>query len=271
MIRLFEFKNSFMRKQARAVSARFSSIGYFDGLDMAVFSEEETILSEPIRLDHLEKEECDFFSMTGMREQEDEAFWENSTEPYLFVSYLRLEDASENLDGIVEAIEGKFNAVCYYTIDSSDLIICMKSRAYKDAYINIERGYPEVVAGKEKKGNKIKKIYSIVSLEQSFLDNIEAYADRIVNEKISCYLGCVVKDWDEIDAFIGELKRELPGGKIKRFGVLGSDDVIIEINDIEILRLLALFGQRRLLVHDNEFYSRAFYNIKTEILVDSGE
>lgn len=268
MIRLFEFKNSFMRKNAKAVPAKYSSIGYFDGLDMTKFEDEEMILSEPIRIDQLENQECDFFSMTGMREKENDDFWNESLKPYLFVSFLRLEKASKNLESIVAEIERQFNACCYYTIDSSDLIICLKTNSYAEGYRNIEKGYRNVISGLEKKENEIKKIYSIVSLEQHILDNIKENPSGITDEKISCYLSCVVKNWDKVNEFKEALKTALHTEKAKRYGILGSDDVVIELKDIKILDLLALFGNSELLVHDNDKYKVAFHNIKTQILVE---
>lgn len=268
MIRMFQFKNNFLSEDTKMVNAPYSSVGYFDGLDTWVVSHQKgkDVLSIPIRTEKKMDESCDYFNIVGMRHEQDEFFWnENQSQnPFLFVTCIRLHKWSDKFEDIAKTIEKKFDACCYTTFDSSDLIICMRAKSYSQGYSAIEE-YSSLV--KDLDGsNRIQKSYTILSILQKTLDSLPE-ENIIGEESVSCLLRCVIKNWDAIVEFEDELKQEIEASKCTSYGTLGSDDWLIILEDIQITNLFRLYGKNSLLTHGHPKYKSAFYNIKTEILV----
>lgn len=274
MIRCFMFKNSFLTEDTEMVSAEYSSVGYFDALDIIKAPDEEgkSVLSAPMQVKIVDGfyETCDYFNIAGMRWKDDEDFWREEKKPFLFISCVRLKKSSDKLQEISGKIEEKYTASCYFTFDSSDLVICMRSNSYIQGYNDIEQGYPEIIMSCDKE-NGVQKCYSILSVRQEILDNLPNDSDGMAEETVSCLLSGIVKRWSEVDAFIAELERESGASNCIRYGILGSDDVIISVQNVKIIDLFNLYGKNKLLTHGNDLYKRAFYKIKTEILVKAGK
>lgn len=273
MIKIFQFKNSFLSEENKRVQAQYSSVGYFDGLDIKTESDKagSSILSSPAKIQFLDGfyESCDYFSIVGIRKDEikDTNFWNEKQNPFLFVTCLRLKKRSNELEALVDEIEEAYNAICYYTFDSSDLIICLKTSSYIEGYHIIEKEYVDLA--EKYKNNKVQKLFSVLSVEQKILDELPEETESIMEEEtLSCILRCVVKNWSQVKNFVDELKKECA---CEEFGILGSDDMIIVIKNITTKKLFELYGDSKLLTHNNESYKKAFYNIRTEILVNRTE
>lgn len=267
MIRLFQFKNNFLSQNARMVSAEYSSIGYFDGLDTRIVLDQEAqdILSLPTQVQYQSDDNCDYYNIVGIRREEDECFWKEKEGTFLFISCLRFKKCSEKLDEIVAQIENKYCACCYYTFDSSDLVVCMKSDSYIKAYQAIEK-YPDLIAECDP-GNGIQKSFSILSVRQEILDMLPEEDNNMEDEEVSVILRCVIKDRTAVKDFKEQLDKEVGIAESKKYGILGSDDMLIVLESVNIKHLFKQYKQNGLLTHSNRLYKKAFYNIRTEILV----
>ena len=159
----------------------------------------------------------------------------------------------------------------YYTFDSSDLIICMKTNSYAigDKSISRYAGYVKAYDT----SIVLQKSFSVCVVKQAVLDGLSVAFDRIVNDKVSCFLRCVVADWGNIEEYQEKLQSALlhSGGNVSSYDVLGSDDIVFFAKDIYIKNLMTLYKTGNLLTHSNEIYKKAFFNVATEILVSRKE
>lgn len=298
MKRVFQFKNNYFSKEAYAVAAEYNAIGYFDGLDMRRVEDRDKdairIMSDPyytlVEDDGCPlKEKCDYFNILGISMVDDFEFWNDKTLPLIFITFVRfqdrIDDYHELIDSIVHEAETDIKQVendisdiridakiiGYYTFDSSDLIICLRTNSYVRGTRSISK-YPNYV---NKSGTSIalQKSFSICVIKQTVLDCPTAL-DKVVDDTISCLLRCVVRDREMVEAYCEKLEQELwpdTRGRVIAFDVLGSDDIMLFGRNIDIKRLLRLYAANSLLTHSNRDYKAAFFNITTEILVTRKE
>lgn len=279
MIRLFQFKNNFLSESKKKLEAEYSVIGYFDGLDMKTDKEMEVgeknrILSDPSYA-FIEKnpdEMCDYFNIVGLREKDDTKFWEMQEEALVFISCIRFVKKSNNLSKIIENIEKTYNAICFTTLDNSDLIICLRTKSYIKGHEAIEN-YHMVIQTCDPENN-LQKGFSVLAIQQLILDALaQDMILGIKEERLHCVLRGVIKNWSNINVFLVKLKDKL---KIKDteenierlgiYGLLGSEDITIILREICSIDLFKLYADNGLMTHNNDVYSDAFYNVRTEIL-----
>lgn len=257
------------------IDSEYSVIGYYDGLDMKTFQDDESeylnVLSDPgiTMLQEIDAEhvyEC--YNIVGIRNKCDlineEAFWKNESLPFVFISSVRLKDMPSDLDELIDRIESEMNSLCYVSLDSSDLIICSRTNCYSEGYLSIEQHWKLI----EQTGNQVQKCFTNLVIKQDTLETIHMDNLAIKEENVCCILSGVIRSWNNIDSFLDELKRQSNGAAWKQFGTLGSDDIVIKTESISISKLLAMYKKSGLLVHDNPIYRAAFVNIRTEILVE---
>lgn len=284
MIRLFEFKNSYIGELNYSVDAKYNVFGYFDGLTMKTFEDDingkfsfeyRSLVSK--RLD----EKCDYFDIIGFCKDKnrDEDFWK-AEEPYIFISFVRLKKSSSKMKDLIEKFENKFNGMGYTSVDHCDFIFCIRRKKIKDGYRCL-REYFEII---KRNSNCIEKIFTSVAISQALLDimvsmgeerwteeeRVKAAKEFVCldkNEKISCSLRGVIKDMIKVKEFQEELEKQMNAG-IKAYDIVGSEDVILVLNNISSGEFLKLYGFKGLLTHDNILYSSAFYNIRTDVLCD---
>lgn len=273
MIRLFQFKNNFIGEEIEQIEAEYSAFGYFDGLVLGLAEEEnkaEALLSDPFYflVDNKNAllEECDYFNVAGIC-QDDKSFWEANDLPFIFITFVRMKKRSRNMEKIISEISGKAGegdqkkTQCYRTYDSSDLIICMRTKRYSSGYCFIE-SYRDIVQSVDK-DNCLQKSFSICVIKQETLDNIMDNAGCIENEKVSCNLRCLVRNIKKASDFCRELQ-EL-GMDVQNYGILGSEDWIISVRDIDMVRFLDMYKKEGRLTH--KAYKDTFMNVMTEVLV----
>ncbi len=199
MIRVFQFKNNFLSENPKMLKAEYSVIGYFDGLDMKTDAdmkgaERSCILSDPFQYEFIKNdpyEMCDYFNIAGLREQSDEDFWKSSEEPLVFISCIRFRRKSEKLKKLIEMIEKTYHAVCFTTLDSSDLVICLKTTSHEKGYRAIEE-YRRIISEHDSQ-NGIQKGFSVLAIRQAVLDSLrDREAVGIEEEQLQCVLrgGC---------------------------------------------------------------------------------
>lgn len=273
MIRLFQFKNNFLSKYTEKLVAEYSIIGYFDGLDMKTDKDmnlKKTIelLNDPMQIEISKSlnEMCDYFNIAGIRCDDDTEFWQFNDHFFVFISCVRLQKKSTKLFEIIKKIETDYNAVCYTTLDSSDLVICLKSKSYYEGYEAIEN-YHRIIEEYDK-DNGLQKGFSLLAIHQCALNGLlRDEKPWMSDEKLCCILRIVVKDWKEINNYLDELKSTLKIQKCETYGLLGSEDIMVELKDVQSKDWFSLYADNGLLTHGNLYYNKAFYNIRTEILV----
>lgn len=285
MVRIFHLKNNYFSNEIEMVSADYSVLGYFDGLSMEAHYEKGKNAIDYLMIEEKNNpyEQCDYFDIVGFRDDEkyDRSFWEKGKNPYIFISCIRFSQLSSISEEIIKKIEITYDAICYTTIDSNDLIICRRTKSFADGYEKIE-SYENMFQIIDER-NKIQKVFSIIAISQVVLDilsgcELERWSEKdkemgrteksnLLEEDVSCQIRCVIKDRESMKEFVDDLEKEL-GTCCSVQGILGSDDYILHINGIKMTDLLALYGYNRLLTHGNINYKKAFYNVQTEILIE---
>ena len=306
MVRIFQFKNNYFSKEKYAITAEYNAIGYFDGLDMrrveSGSEKEQRIMSDPYytlaeKDEKAFNENCDYFNLLGISMSDDDnGFWADQTMPLYFISFVRFQKRLNNLSALVQnmmsEVKSEINQntagslgqntdeknisqpeaemIGYYTFDSSDLIICLKTNSYHlgDGVIS---SYPEYVK-KYCPTASLEKSFSVCVIKQDELDSSNAL-DNMIDERVSCLLRCMVCDRTKEEKYRKNLKSELSFDyeEISAYDVLGSDDIVLFVKNVSIKKWMRLYGKDGLLTHSNSHYKEAFFNVATEILVPRKE
>lgn len=300
MIRVFQFKNTFLCENIDKIDAEYSAFGYFDGMESEKITDNDLSknikkLSDPWGMNSngsMPYEMCDYFCITGICKDDDDEFWKKGQEPYIFISCIRLLRQSDMISQIISEIELKYRAKCYVTLDATDIVICLRSSSYSEGYWAIE-DYRRIVK-KYDSHNRILKGFSIFVIWQKTLDILSSSPDKVQElskseedpdavlaiqemnkldkqEKISCLLYATVKDWSQICEFYKHLKIEtgidIDNKGFCQYGILGSEDIALHLNNVQMGDLLHLYSLNHLFTHGNEYYKKAFYNVRTEFLI----
>lgn len=290
MLRQFVFYNNIIGDRIKMVPTEFSVLGYFDGLRINSYGSLQEFESFNNSYctgltDDTISEKYDHFELTGFRKESDDWFWKDNNEPYIFVSCLRLKTNPNDIDRIIREIE-KIQAICYRTIDNSDLIVCYRSSSYLIGVKQV-RGYDSILATLDR-NNGIYISFSAVVVAQNLLDEIYQYIHKlelnqdiilqlenkfqIINEKIDVLFRLNVKKWNNINDFVSKLisKLQCKGDKTisKTYIVLGNTDAIVMLYEIDSILLLSQYSNDGMLTHNNELYKNTVYNIQSEILAD---
>lgn len=205
-------------------------------------------------------------------EERDKKFWDSAAQyPYLFVSLIRMRHASEDMgviNRVIEETKEDQTAIAYYSYNHSELVTVKLEKCYF-------KGMEFVLSLREQL--RALSIYSIFSVRDDVLRQKTKLRDEVERETVSVRLRMMIKNDQKIDAFLQELRKKLFGdeiqegassqGSIKKFYILGSSDLVVEIENIEMHELLSCYGMGNLLTHTNEQFGETVYNIETEILV----
>lgn len=287
MIRIFEFKNSYIGKNSQSVSAEYNVFGYFDGLTMRTFQDDYMddfcMEYQPFELKRLD-EKCDYFDIVGFCENEDsdKKFWKKGQDPYIFISCVRLKKPSVKIDALISEMKSEYGGIGYTSVDNSDFVFCIRRETYREGYVCLVEYFNRVREVDET--NNIEKIFSVVAVSQVLLDVLAGKGrerwneDDIKNagqefallddeEIISCSLRGVIKDMEKVKNFVNLLEKHLQI-RIPSYDIVGSEDVVLGLPKVSSKAFLKLYGYMGLLTHDNPVYTDAFYNIRTDILSD---
>ena len=265
MMRVFRFKNNIINMKCFPANGEYCIIGYYDALDMntdANLAREEIIslLSDP-NVSQLSKAEelCDYYTIIGFRDEKDDDFWK--WDSLIFVSCIRWKEAVDNQSEVLRNIENE-NTVVYTTLDSSDVIICYRSNSYLDGQDNLHRIQNDVCS------SNVLIAFSVIAVRQELLDCLHDGIDveGIYDEKISAIEKCIVKNRIESHKFVNTLRKTC-GTTVKCSEIIGSDDMLLWIEDISLKRWLSLFAINGILTHS--YYQKAFYNIQSTIMPNS--
>lgn len=255
IMRVFQFKNSVMNMNCYPANGEYCVIGYFDALDTftdndLTSKERIELLSDPnISKLSVMEEICDYYTVIGLTDSEDSSFWEDASQPLIFVSCIR---GKAPLTDIV--LDN--NTVTYTTLDSSDLVICHKCSSYQQGQKDLQQIQDQICS------SEVLIAFSVVVVKQNILDNI--HEGFITEEKISCLEKCFVKDRIASHQFVNLLKKRFGDSAVTSNEIIGTDDMLIRIEKIKITDWLSLYATGGLLTH--QYYCNAFYNIQSNVL-----
>lgn len=190
-------------------------------------------------------------------EEADRKIWDQDHSPYCFISLIRLRDKKD----VKKALYDFPNAVYYDSLDHSDLISVYKFSSYIEGINYIENVQRNAI---------VYKMYTISMIRESELEELCEGTMSIQEEKVDVRLFMEMKDRQEAERFISEIKKEFPSKVEKEFrtyyNVLGDNDVQVEIDDINIVELIKLYKRGNLLTHSNPRYRKAIFNVETKIM-----
>lgn len=216
----------------------------------------------------------------------DEEFWkENDTDyPLKFVSFFQMEKNNEDtfkmtkekLSDLVK--EEKF--IVYTTLDKNDLIVCIKSKKFKDVIDIINKLY-----------NKLSKesmtiIYSYTNLiveYENIINNNKVNLDNILDEKIDSI--CIktilnnkskkVTRPQKIKNFNNKLSISLYGkdmSEIKQtqkeivcYEILGDTDCRFIARNVKLSKILNLYSKKGIFNRDNKLFRYSFFSSMTSL------
>ena len=200
----------------------------------------------------------------------DECFWEQAKKmPFLFVSLVRINptfsnsDESKTLITAIKEINLTEDVIAYYTYDHSDMVLLKYGENYLQDLEMVLSLYHSI---------NVFKMYSVFAVREEVLNNCE----NIVDAKVNCRLSITVKDMSKVDDFLANLgnflyeKNECYKKHMKCYDTLGNSDLLVEISQVSIRKLLCCYKMGQILTHINDFYKDALYNVESQIFAKSG-
>lgn len=280
MIRRFRFWNNLFREDIESVQTEYCAIGYFDGMETSIIEEPLSMIHRYESVDEVYAERMGGFNcvdLIGIRQGSDEEFWKKGAFPYIFITSLRLTDKNINIDEMISGLESRVKekddriVLGYKSFDVSDLLLCLRTSSIQQGFMTIKE-YHQIL----EKSGALYISFSTILIWQNLLDglsNADSVSDvavkgevgSIVDETLTVSFRCNIKDWKKYAAFRGRLKDCL-AAELSEYGVFGSADALILCKNVKSRELLKLYGRDGLLVHSNEEYKAALYNVQTDIL-----
>lgn len=292
MIRRFSFYNNIIGGSVAMVPTEYCVWGYYDGVQIDVYDslEELSHASDSYVLhtqtEKVKNEIYEIYELTCFRNAPDDFFWKKAELPYIFLSCLRFKKKSLVLDAIIRQFEND-GMVCYWTLDSSDLIVCYRSSSFRYGMNKIKE-YDELVQRLEP-DNGVNISFSTLLIAQTFLDNLYNLVKQtqpdtdlqitasdetvfgVIYEKFSVLLRLNVKNLRLLDKFKEKLHEYFPKTEIDRFLLLGNTDAILLLKEVDSIHFLCQFSKQGFLVHSHKVYKEIVYNVQSEILMQEGE
>ncbi|MCM1173917.1 MAG: hypothetical protein NC341_02575 [Blautia sp.] len=207
-------------------------------------------------------------------EEKDRKFWECAQNyPYLFISLIRMKRHAEGTKDVMrqmmDVMRKNDTEIAYYSYNHSELVIAKLEDSYA-AGMNF-------VLSLRQKLNAL-NMYSIFSVREAVLKDKAKLPGEVKEETVSVRLRIMIKNDGKTDSFLQELweilfrdeirEKKIPGKEnFEKFYTLGSSDMIIGIEQVEMYKLLSCYGMGNLLTHTNGQFGEAVYNIETEILI----
>lgn len=191
----------------------------------------------------------------------DAAFWQNNSSfPLMFVSIIRLREPKNSSDVVksMDRINQSDNKMAYFSYEHSELIVFMKTKSYSEGH-----NFSKELHGRF----DIYKMYTIFSVKEAALESYNVIKREIIDCRVDCRLRAIVKSWNRIDTMKKELQQALEVSQISARHMMGNADVLLEINDVSLHKLLVCYKMNELLTHSNPIYNAVFHNVETEILL----
>lgn len=284
-VRIIQLMNNFFRDEnLRDVNKEkalgtYCTFGYFDALQVLEgknFSNKE----ESAIWKNIEEAAVSTLDGTCSRrnlvcitddEDKDRQFWENAKQkPYLFISLIRMKhdtDRSDSKYKVVKEIKADSDAMAYFSYNHSELVIAKLENNYA-------RGLEFVLAMRKKLVSL--NIHSIFSVREDVIKSDTEIQDKIDNEIVTAQWRMMIKSDQKIDDYLDslwsiikdrEVNEEDKKEKFEKYYTLGSNDLMVRLDYVEMRKLLSCYKMGSLLTHTNPQFEEAVYNIQTEILV----
>lgn len=278
VIKLIELVNNFYRDEVDNLNAfgEFCCFGNYDAMNIKGFNIannspkggwEITNEATMNRLDGT----CDSRNILcyGKDDDKDKAFWKAAEgSAVLFVTMIKLgyEKAEilvyqKNLVDIINKVE---STIAYQSSSHCEIVAIKHTNSHKEgmAYIqHLQEIMKEIQI-------QVVKMYTIFAVRESRLENVAGIEEELVD----CKLKAVMKDWESLDEFLKSLygRLQTDGGKeqckVEVYKTLGGSDILIELRNVSLTKLLTCYKMGELLTHSNKLYGSTFYNVESEIL-----
>lgn len=204
------------------------------------------------------------------KDQEHQFIEETKKYPLLFISLLLLNHNGIDKKTLIEKINNinELEKTCriYYSSGKNELILLH--------YCNSFHNGLNVVLNKHNMIPSLLKTSTIFTVQEDALDSKHKLHSRIPeDEKVSCRLRCFVKNREKAREHLqklGNYVMSCNAKDIKWYNILGSADILTEIDRIPLRALLTLYKTKQLLTHMNEDYANSWYNIETEFISSNG-
>ena len=188
--------------------------------------------------------------------------------PFLFVSLLIMDRDQMNKNEVIKKIaEINQGQECwiYLTTGKNELAMLHYCKSYRNGL--------NTVLDRHKMIPAILKTSTIFAIQEKSFYAAHPLYKQIEDEMVSCRLRCFVRDRNRADRFLKELGKDVMknGAQGMRwFNILGSADLLVEIDSIPLKILLSYYRTGERLTHMNQQYNEAWYNIETEFISDNG-
>lgn len=274
IVRRIQLKNNLYKdngqvKDGSKPLGEYCVLGYFDALNISQeYDGHEgawAILSEGV-IEEMDGS-CAVRSLLCVSKDRDKdaAFWGGKVAfPLLFISIIRLKESIDSSDLIkrMDVLNQSDDKMAYFSYEHSELIVFMKTRSYSKGYSFSQKLHENF---------QIYKMYTIFSVKEATLESYNVIKSDIIDECVDCRLRAIVKDWSLVDEMKEKLENALEVSGISARRMLGNTDVLLEINNVSLSKLLVHYKMNKLLTHSNPEYQRVFYNVETEILLAEAE
>ena len=128
---------------------QYTAFGIYDGIDVRENVWKEETRSFGILMEELAKETLllngNFskevnFAIRSEVGKEEEKFWKDESYPFIFLVSLYMDGRAQDLKRLYTHIEDRINgsaenqkviAICYQSLDNSDILLAMKAKSYK--------------------------------------------------------------------------------------------------------------------------------------------
>lgn len=286
-IRVIQLMNNFFRDENKSTADReralgtYCTFGYFDALKIeegkSFPDTEKSVIwknIEQVAVNTLDGT-CSRRNLVCITDEEDKdrAFWESAKSlPYLFISLIRIRHDANDMDimyQVLEEIRKDNEVMTYFSYNHSELVIAKLANNYAKGM--------EFVLSMRKKLVSL-NIHSIFSVREDAIKIETEIQKTIDNEEVAVQLRMMIKNDQKTVAFLqslwdiiyedkiekGEQKKE---ENFDKYYTLGSNDMLVRIEQVETHKLLPCYKMGNLLTHTNPQFDEAVYNIQTEILV----
>lgn len=197
-------------------------------------------------------------TMEEADDDRDEQFWKTKDKPIVLVSLIRLKtEPNYKKKKLLEDLqtfrsETNIDIMFYYTSLHSELVMIVKGKSIKKCVNEVMRFRDRFM---------VLKSYTIFSIYEDEL-KIDSC---IESEKVTLRLKGTVREKNKVEDFYDSLKSKLPqDATVVKYDLLGSNDLLVEISNIDIKNIVPLYKMGNLLTHNH--YKDALYNIETEFL-----
>lgn len=204
---------------------------------------------------------------------EEKKFWESNL-PYTFFLRIQLKwpywkNKRESLEIVLNSLEGIISNV-YYALDNTDFIVVIKAESYYKG-AGIVHSMHRVLPG-------IMNSHTIFALKQEWIDTISVgekgefeikdLIRRIDLRIIEKTLG-EKTDWES--KFLNELYLcgDNMGNDCSITSIIGTDDIMITIHNMEWVNFLKLYKTGGLLTNSGALYQKEFAGVTTTIVTET--